>query len=221
MFNDSSWDWDTGRRLISDTNQWKAMIDWLEEPYVSPDGEKIAAVVRTEEGAYSVCQNGTVWEKTFDKVWYLRFAPDNRLTALVSDMGEWTVAVDGYVWDNTFDFVWDTRFGPEGKDIIVAAQKGMKYIVVTSDMSWENEFSNLSNLTISRDGKRAAIVVQTVPLKEGEIFKFQEGCYSVAVDGKVWNNNFVNVWEMDFSHDGIHVAAEVRTTLYDYTIAVD
>jgi hypothetical protein len=221
MYNLSTWDWETGKKLIAETGKWKDSFDWVEEPYASPDGERIAAVVKTGEMEYTVCENHTPWEQTFDKVWYLKFGPDSRLTALVSDMGTWTVAVDGAPWKNTFDFVWNTRFGADGKNIIVAAQKEMKYVAVTNDVPWETGFADLNNLTTSLDGKRVAGVVPTIAIKHGDIFQFQEGCYSVAVDGKPWDANFTNVWGPVFSHDYEHVAAEVRTSLYDYTIAVD
>ena len=58
-----------------------------------------AAVVKTGEMEFSVCVNGSPWENTFDKIWYPRFAPDGRLTAIVSDTGQWTLAVDGTPWD--------------------------------------------------------------------------------------------------------------------------
>ena len=108
MHNSDSWDWDAEKRLVTDTGQWRNKFDYIEEPYVSPDGEKIAAIVKDEEAmAFNVCVNDTVWESTFDKIWYLRFSPDNRPTALVSDTGEWTVAVDDVAWENRFDYVWD------------------------------------------------------------------------------------------------------------------
>ena len=104
MCETSTWDWDIGKRLVADTNEWKSRFAYIEEPYVSPDGEKLAAIIRTEASEFSVCENGAVWENSFDKAWYLRFAPDGRSTAMVSDTGAWTVAVDGTPWENTFDF---------------------------------------------------------------------------------------------------------------------
>ncbi len=221
MVDINAWDWETGKRPVADTGKWKDRFDWVEEPYAGPDGERIAVVVKTGEMEYTVCENNTPWEHTFDKIWYLKFGPDSRLTALVSDTGTWTVAVDGVPWKNTFDFVWDTRFGADGKNIIVAAQKQMKYVAVTNDIPWETEFPDLNNLTISKNGKKVAGVVPVIDIKQGDIFQFQEGCYSVAVDGKPWNTNFMNVWGPVFSPNYEHVAAEVRTSLYDYTIVVD
>ena len=105
MVDTRNWDWETRKKIIEIGN-WKDRFGWVEEPYASPDGEKIAAIVNMDEAEFSVCVNGEPWEEIFDKIWYLRFSPDGRLTALVSDMGEWTVAVDGEAWENKFSYVW-------------------------------------------------------------------------------------------------------------------
>ena len=35
----SGWNWELGEKSIADINQWKDKFNWVEEPYVSPDGE--------------------------------------------------------------------------------------------------------------------------------------------------------------------------------------
>ena len=110
----SSWDWSTGKRMVSDIGQWRQAYSWVEEPYASPDGESVAAIVKVDEMAFSVCENGSAWDNTFDKIWLLRYGPDNRAAALVADTAMWTVAVSGTPWENWFEFVWDTRFGSSG-----------------------------------------------------------------------------------------------------------
>jgi len=74
MAEEQSWDWDTGEKRIP-FGEWKENFRWVEEPYVSPDGEKIAAIVNIDEGQFSVCVNGETWEAVFDKIWHLRFTP--------------------------------------------------------------------------------------------------------------------------------------------------
>lgn len=217
----SQWDWDVGKRVIADVNQWRNAFNRVEEPYVSPDGETIAAIVEIEEMVFSVCENGVPWENQFDKIWYLRFGPDNVPSALVSSDAAWTVATAGQPWKNQFDFVWDMQFGATGKYLTVAAQCGGEYFAVANDIPWQQKYPALNNLTISKDGKNSAAVVQTRPFNSGDIFAFQQGCYSAAVNGKIWGTNFLNIWEMSFSPDGRHLAAESRSTLYDYTIVVD
>ena len=217
----NSWDWSKGKKEIAQFGNWPTSFDWVEEPYASPDGEKIAAVVKTGEMEFSVSVNGTAWENTFDKVWFLRFSPDGRLTGIVSDTGQWTLAVDGEAWEEQFDYLWDTQFTKDGQTIVCAAQQGMKYLMVSNGAPWENTFANMGHKAMSADGRRTAAVVQTKEFNEGEIFKFQEGCYTVAVDGQAWGRNFINAWGMAFSPDNQRVAAEVRVNLYDYTIAVD
>ena len=78
-----NWDWETREKLVANTNDWKERFPLIHEFVVSPDGEKISAVVKSEEGQFTPCVNGEVWENTFEKAWSLQFGPDGRLTCLV------------------------------------------------------------------------------------------------------------------------------------------
>jgi len=131
------------------------------------------------------------------------------------------VAVDGETWENKYEFVWDARFGQKSGNIMVMAKADGEYLAVINDTPWENTYLSMTDITGPPDCGHAAGVVQTVKFDQADIYTFQDGCYSVAVDGEVWDKNFVNVWEPVFSPDGRRVAAQIRTTLYDYTIAVD
>ena len=62
MTDTSNWDWETKEKLVSDLNEWKSSYNWVEEPYVSPDGEKIAAIVNTDDMEFNICENGKAWE---------------------------------------------------------------------------------------------------------------------------------------------------------------
>lgn len=221
MGSSRNWDWTPGKKAVADFSQWPADFDIVEEPYVSPDGEQIAAVVVDSEGVYSVCVNGRTWTDAFDRIWSLRFSPDNRAVALVSEDAMWTVAVDGIAWENRFEYVWDLHFGSHGAPITVAAQNSRNYFAVTDNVPWPGGFHSLNHLTTAQDGRTVAAVVQTVAFKSADIAEFQKGCFTVAVNGKAWDRNFVNVWQMDISPDNHHVAAEARSTLYDYNIVVD
>jgi hypothetical protein len=120
------WDWETGEKKIP-FESWKDEYQWVEEPYVSPNGEKIAAIVNVDEGEFNVCVNGQPWaEEVFDKIWHLRFSPDGRLTAIVSEMGEWTMAVDGQAWENKFGYLWEPHFSTDGNNIAAAIQQDMQ-----------------------------------------------------------------------------------------------
>ncbi len=225
MSDYDKWDWNTGVKQVADIGDWQEKFPYIEEFRVSPDGEKIAAIVKNDDMEFTVCiQNQgeelTTWENGYDKVWNLQFGADNRLSALVSDTGEWKVCTDGETWENGYDFLWNMTFHHNG-EIAVSAQKELLYTVVNNDLPWENEFSRLTGMVMSPDGEGCAAVVESVPVLESEIFKFRTGCYSVAVNGEVWERNFMNVWNPIFSPDSKHVAASVRTSYYDYYIAVD
>ena len=92
MVTHLSWDWEIGEREV-DTSEWSQHFRWVEELHASPDGETVAAIVNVEEEAFNVCLNGSLWSDTpADKIWHLRFSPDGRPYALVSDSGEWLSA---------------------------------------------------------------------------------------------------------------------------------
>ena len=58
MHDLNSWNWDIDNREIADLTRWQQQFNWVEEPCVSPDGEKIAAIVNLAEGEFNVCVNG-------------------------------------------------------------------------------------------------------------------------------------------------------------------
>jgi len=219
MVGVENWDWQTGEKIIA-VGPWQETFNWVEEYQVSPDGERIAAIVNQDEAEFRVCVNGEPWEGVFDKAWYLRFSPDGRLTALVSEMGEWTLAVDGLLWENRFAYIWNTLFSHDGQHIAAAVQQDMKYGMALDGVCWTGLFANLSNASLSPDGGQAAAAVQVEALSEGDIYRFQEGTYTVADNGSPWEKCFVNVWRISHGPDG-RLAAEVRINLYEYTIAVD
>ena len=72
---------------------------------------------------------GKYGKPQFEKIYNLRFSPDGRLTALVSQDMEWTVAVDGNPWETWFGFVWNLMFSPDGAHIGTAYEQDMEYAV--------------------------------------------------------------------------------------------
>ncbi|MDM7919827.1 MAG: hypothetical protein QUS12_11765, partial [Methanosarcina sp.] len=220
MADINSWDWQNPDKKIP-FQSWKEQYEWVEEPYVSPDGEEIAAIVRNRDGEFTVCVNGKPWETSFEKIYQLRFTPGGKPVALVSADMEWTVAVDGTPWENRFSFVWNPLFSKDGEHIAVAFDQDMSCGVAVDDTPWDNTFRSISNTTISPDGARTSAAVQTEAMDQADIDKFNKGIYSAAPDGNPWNRNFTNVWHNVFSPDSQKLAAEVRLNRFDYTIAVD
>ena len=104
MHDVTRWDWESKVKTVADMEQWKNEFEAVYEPCVSHDGEKIASVVKTGEGEFNVSVNGVTWEEPYEKIWYLRFGPDDRLTALVSKDMEWTMGVDGETWEEGYEY---------------------------------------------------------------------------------------------------------------------
>ncbi len=220
MVDAENWDWDSGEKQIP-FREWSEKYRWVEEPHVSPDGEKIAAIVNIDEGQFDVCVNGETWGGEFDKAWHLRFTPSGRLAAIISEMGEWTVAVDGTAWEKMFGYVWNPIFDNSGAHIAVAFQQDMQYGMALNGVPWEETYNNMTYFALSPDGNRTAGAVQVKSADSGQVHKFQEGTFTAAIEGKAWDDAFVNVWHLAISPDGQNLAAEVRVNLYEYTIAVN
>ena len=73
MYDTSSWDWDVGKRLVADLNKWEQEYEWVEEPQAGPDGERLAAVVKSDDMEFTVAEERNAkgpeaWEDVFDKV---------------------------------------------------------------------------------------------------------------------------------------------------------
>lgn len=220
MIDTSKWDWEKGVKVIHKLNDCAAEVEWLEEPYASPDGEQVAALAKMEEG-YGVCVNGKPWEQTFDNAWYLRFSPDGRLTCIVSTEMEWTLAVDGEPWPETYGYIWNTLFSRNGEVIAAAVQQDGTYGMSINGEIKGELYETASEFTLSPTGNSTAAVVQTVSFAAADIYAYQQGCYSVAINGQAWDKNFVNTWTPTFDPTGNSVAAQMRTSLYDYGIVVD
>ncbi|MBT9448223.1 MAG: WD40 repeat domain-containing protein, partial [Desulfobacterales bacterium] len=122
MVNIQKWDWNTKEKMVADTTGWPNQFEDVQEPYVSPDGEKIASIVKQGEGEYSVCVNGETWEEPFEKLWSCKFTPDGRVSVLSSRDMEWTMTVDGEPWETAYEYIWDPKFSADGK-LIVATVK--------------------------------------------------------------------------------------------------
>ena len=220
MNHNPNWDWETQEKRFA-FGAWRETYDWVEEPYASPDGECVAAIVRLEDESFTVCVNGNVWPTSFEKIWHLRFVPDGRLTALVSEEMEWTLAVDGQPWESRFDYVWSPKFSKDSNRMAIAFQQGLQYGIAVEDKPWEQRYPNMTDMAISPDGRQSAATVLTESLSEGDIHSFEKGLFTSAINGDTWPSRFVNVWGNTFSDCGMHLAAEVRLDRETYTIAVD
>ncbi|MRR39341.1 WD40 repeat domain-containing protein, partial [bacterium] len=141
-------DWSSS---VKDTplSSWTDRFQSVHEFQAAPDGDHVAAVVKTGESEFAACVDGDLWPERFDKMWHLRYAPDGRLSALVSTGGEWTVAVDGIPWENRFGYAWNTQFSRDGDHIAVAFQQDMAYGMACDDLPWETTYPNLTPPALS------------------------------------------------------------------------
>jgi hypothetical protein len=204
MLDIESWDWGSEEKMLAEPAKWKDQFEDVWEPYVSPDGEKIASIVKIGEGEFNMCVNGSTWEEPFEKMWYSRFAPDGRLTALISKDMEWTIAVDGAALEKTYEYIWDVKFSADGKTIAATVKQDGAY-----------------GMLINGKVLECPIKLHTVAVAEADLDGFLKGSWSVVVNGKPWNDNFVDVYGLAITNDGKNVAAEYRAAICEYGIVVD
>ncbi len=219
MQDTSGWNWDPGKRVVFDTAKIAGEVQWMEEMFISPDGEKAGCVACTAEAEFGVCVNGEFWEERYEKAITPAFTPDGRFMVIVSSDMEWTPAVDGKSWEAGYGFVWGTKFAADS--IAVCIQQDMKYGMSLNGEVWPTLYENANNWALSADGKSTAAAVQVERLAAADIAAFKQGVFSIAVNGKAWDEVFMNCYTPAFDPAGKRVACQVRRTLYDYSIAVD
>ena len=221
MSSKSSWDWEVGKREVLDIAAAGQEFEWLEEPSVSPDGERIAAVANLGPAEFGLLVNGQALEQVYEKIWYVRFTPDGRLTAVVSRDGEWTLSLEGEPWPEWYGFVWNVLWSPGSDSLAAAVQQDMAYGMALNGETWPTLYENANHFTLSPDGRRTAAVVQADSMPTADIAAFQEGMYSVAINGEPWEARYLNIYTPVFSPLDDRIAAQVRLNLYEYTITVD
>ncbi|MCP4677377.1 MAG: WD40 repeat domain-containing protein [Deltaproteobacteria bacterium] len=219
MTSTQDWNWNTDKKLVADIGALRSEFEDVHEFVASPDGERIAVPVVKGEDEMGVSVNGQLLEGEFERAWKLTYTPDGRLVSLVRIDDEWTVAVDGVPWEETYDFAWNIKFSEDGSVIAVQVKQEPKYTVAINGKTCENTFLAMRDYVLSDDGKKFAATVQVETLAEGDIFKFLEGTWSVAVDGEAWAKKYMNVYGPRFSPDGSRVAVEIRTDIAEYTLA--
>ena len=204
------WDWNNGKKVVADVAEIRQQYPDIQEFAVSLDGEKIAATVMSGEDEFTALVNGELWPAVFEKLWYLRYLPDGRLTGLVRIDDEWTLVVDKEPWEERFEFAWCPKISDNGETIALLYKRDMTFGIAMNGKAWEDHFLSIRDYTLSPDGKHAAATVQVEALKEADIFGFFEGVWSVAVDGKAWDEKFVNTWNPCFNSDGSSVAVQIQ-----------
>ena len=223
MSNIESWDWEIKEKMLAEPAKWKDKFEDVWEPYISPDGEKIASIVKVGEGEFNIAVNEETWEEPFEKIWYSRFSPDGRLTAFITKDMEWTMAVDGKTWEQMYEYIWDTKFSADGKIIAATTKVDGAYGITINEKTLECpiKLESIASHVLSPDGKTSAAIAQTIALSEGDVNGFAKGSWAVIVNGKPWNENFVDVYGLAISDNGKNIIAEYRNSICEYGILVN
>ncbi len=219
MEDKQSWDWNTDLKEIP-VEEWGTRFNWVEDPCISLDGERIASIVNMDEMAFGICENGEVWEGEYEKVWNLKSLPNNEFAAFVCQDEEWTLAVNGKEWSNRFDFIWDLQISPDGLDIGLAFQRDMAYGMAVNDIPWETTYENMTGMVLGNQSSSAA-VVQVASMAAADVEAFKKGLFSMALNGKAFDRKFLNIWDISMDEKNQKIASGVRLNRETYSIAVN
>lgn len=153
---------------------WKN-YNQLWHPRINTSG-KIAAVVSTEFGKWTISVDDKVWEKEFSQaVLPPFFSPDGkRVASVIRHKDLWTVAIDGEAWNVGFDRIWTPTFSPDSKHCIAKAEKDGVYFIVLDgkigkdvfDMLWEPIFSPNGDKILLRFIKNGKYVRKIISIHE-------------------------------------------------------
>ena len=213
-------DWTPGARPVGTITPLEGCA-WQEEIVPSPDGESFAAVVVREDGTSTVRVNDRMWEIEAEKLSFVKYAPDGRLSAVARLDGEWAAVTDDDVPEERYAYLWGTLFSKHNSRIAIPFQQDMEYGMLLENKPWETLYGSATNFMISDSGMYTCAVVRTAQLGQADLESFNKGIYTVAVDGEAWEQTFLNAWSPCFDAEEHRVACTVRVTPFEYSIAVN
>jgi Tol biopolymer transport system component len=96
-------------------------------PVFSPDGRKVAAVVK-DNNKWTVAVDGSTWSDTFDNVWDPMFnAGGDTVIAKAEKNGTFFIVVDGKIGKRKYESLWNPVFSPDGEKLLIRCIDKGKY----------------------------------------------------------------------------------------------
>jgi hypothetical protein len=138
---------------------WKGRYVQVWHLRQSPEGKRLAAVVATALGDWTVAVDDVPWSTTVSD---MALAPvvgaeGRHVAAAVKDQGRWTIALDGQLWAPGFDMVWDPVFDPSGERVLARVDLGGAYGIAGPRRVWDRRFEKLWDPCFSPDGERVLV----------------------------------------------------------------
>ncbi len=115
--------------LAIDDQPWKSRwSDLVETPVFSPDGARLATVVKSDN-RWSIAVDDQTWNETFDMIYEPLFSPSGHRVATRADRdGRFCAVVDGRIVADGFDKLWDPTFSPDGDSLLLRYVHNGQYV---------------------------------------------------------------------------------------------
>jgi len=91
MSSKTKWNWETGKQDLCNLTNLRQQYQDIQEILPSADGEQLAVQAVKEDGEQTACLNGSPWPVSFEKLWYLRFSANGKLSGLGMNDYEWAL----------------------------------------------------------------------------------------------------------------------------------
>lgn len=155
---------------------WKGSYVQLWLPRLSPDGKRVAAVVASSFGRWTIAVDDAPWADTVsDAAFAPVFSRDGRRVAAIGkDANEYALLLDGRLLPERYDMMWDPVFSSNGEFVAAKVEKGGKYGVAINgklgkqqfDAMWDPVFSPDDSALLIRAMEGGKYYRHVIPVKQ-------------------------------------------------------
>jgi hypothetical protein len=138
---------------------WTHDYDQLWHLTLAPEGNRVAAIVSTPFGRWTVAVNDKVWPVSWDTlVSDIHFSKDGScLAAVYKNKGVWDLAVNQVPWHLNADMVFVPCISDDGSVVAVVIQKQGTYQLVVNSRVAASGFSFMADPVISSNGSKVLL----------------------------------------------------------------
>ncbi|MFW5836739.1 MAG: electron transfer complex subunit TmcD [Desulfovibrionaceae bacterium] len=138
---------------------WKPKFLQCWQPRFSRDGKRLAAIVATDYGAFTVAIDAKPWAWTLPVLDDLVLSDDGSSAAARGKDGDekWTILQNGAPWHHRYDMVFTPAISPDGAFVAAKVEKKGRYRIAVNGHELEQTFETAWDPTFSPDGTKVLV----------------------------------------------------------------
>jgi Tol biopolymer transport system component len=112
---------------VNDRPWPKLFSDMVLAPVFSPDGQRVAAIVKDKD-RWTVAVDGVPLKESFEMIWDPVFSPcGQQVLAMAEDSGRFVILANGRKYHKQFQKLWNPVFSPDGRNVLLKFIEDDKY----------------------------------------------------------------------------------------------